>query len=287
MTSASRFAATLGRLLFESGSAQTMAGFRIAFAAALLVSQLALLPDLGFFFADSGMLPNAALSAHQPDLYWSVLHLVDSVLAVHLVHAAYLVALVLLLVGYRTHIAAVAVFVLAVSFRHRNLFIANSGDQLAALVAFWMMFADSGAAWSVDARSGHGPWTRSWVLVHLRLQLCFVYGCSVLQKLTDPDWVNGEKMFYTAALVEDWTIPLTSLMDHPVLFKGITWGSMVFELLFPLLVWNRRTRPWMLASAVLFHLGIAVLLGLPFFGLVMMALLTAFLSWGDRRSPHS
>lgn len=281
----------LGRLLFEHGSPEGMAAFRIAFAAALLVSQLALVPDVALFHSDEGFLPNAALRAFQPDAHWSVLHLVGSPVAVRAIHAAYLAALGMLLVGYRTRLASVAVFVLAASFLRRNELVANTGDQLAAIASLWLVFADSGARCSLDergrARRGEAPraWTRGWVLAHLRLQLCFVYGCSFLQKLTDPDWVSGEKMFYTAALVEDWTLPMTWLMDHPVLYKGVTWGVLAFEALFPLCVWQRRLRPWLLGAGALFHAAIAAFFGLTFFALAMLALLTLFLPPGALRWP--
>jgi hypothetical protein len=59
--------------------------------------------------------------------------------------------------------------------------------------------------------------------------------------------------------------------------------TLVFEISFVFLVWNRRLRPVLLISAVLLHTGIAVFMGLVTFSLMMM---TALLSFVPAEAVH-
>jgi hypothetical protein len=57
-------------------------------------------------------------------------------------------------------------------------------------------------------------------------------------------------------------------------------GGVVFtlavEIAFPFLVWTRRLRWVMIVGAVLLHTGIALIMGLTGFSLIMLVLLLAF-----------
>ena len=55
------------------------------------------------------------------------------------------------------------------------------------------------------------------------------------------------------------------------LVPAVTWGTLVLQLAFPLLLLQRHLRTVGVAGALAMHAGIAVVLGLPFFSLFMMA----------------
>jgi hypothetical protein len=63
-----------------------------------------------------------------------------------------------------------------------------------------------------------------------------------------------------------------------LLGPALTWGTLLFELCFPVLVWSRAWRPYLLLCGVLFHLGIQLTMGVPHFALVMIASYPCFLS---------
>jgi hypothetical protein len=73
---------------------------------------------------------------------------------------------------------------------------------------------------------------------------------------------------------------LTWLSRHRWLWEivttGLTAGTLVFEIGFPFLVWNRKLRWTCVAGAVLLHTGIALIMGLVAFSLMMMTLVVAF-----------
>ena len=74
-------------------------------------------------------------------------------------------------------------------------------------------------------------------------------------------------MWLSIANYEYQTIDLTPLATWPMLLAFLTHITVLFELFYCALIWNRLTRPVILLTAVLMHLGIATCLGMATFGL--------------------
>jgi hypothetical protein len=49
-----------------------------------------------------------------------------------------------------------------------------------------------------------------------------------------------------------------------------TYSIVLIELAYPFLIWQRRTRPYLLAAAIVLHLQFATLMGMPYFSFVMI-----------------
>ena len=56
----------------------------------------------------------------------------------------------------------------------------------------------------------------------------------------------------------------------------MTWGSLAWELLFLPLVWYRPTRKWVLLFGLAFHVGIAFLIEVGWFGFYTLCYYAAF-----------
>ena len=65
----------------------------------------------------------------------------------------------------------------------------------------------------------------------------------------------------------------------------MTYGTLVIELSVPILVWNRRLRPWVLLAGLGLHLGIEYSIRVGFFSLAMFTLYLSFLdpTWAQVR----
>src|SRR6185312_6784341 len=59
---------------------------------------------------------------------------------------------------------------------------------------------------------------------------------------------------------------------------SLTHAGLLFELLYPFLIWNRWARPVLLALALMLHVGIGLTLGLAEFGVAMVLGNLAFVS---------
>ena len=63
---------------------------------------------------------------------------------------------------------------------------------------------------------------------------------------------------------------LDLLASHYWLVNVATYGTVLIEIAYPFLIWQRRSRPYLLAAAIFLHLQFALLMNLYFFSFVMI-----------------
>jgi len=143
---------------------------------------------------------------------------------------------------------------------------------------------ETGAEPAGDALSSSATFAIRLMQIHF----CIVYLASGLSKLEGSAWWNGWAIWQTAANPEFAALHqpryhdlLAWLCRHRVLWEICMSGGAAFtlalEIGFPFLVWNRRLRWLMVIGAVLLHTGIALVMGLTGFSLMMLALLVSFI----------
>ena len=71
---------------------------------------------------------------------------------------------------------------------------------------------------------------------------------------------------------------MTWMVRFPALIALVTHATLFWELGYCALIWPKRTRPVMLASAVILHGGIAFCMGMITFGLAMIFANMSFIS---------
>jgi hypothetical protein len=150
-------------------------------------------------------------------------------------------------------------------------------------VFFFLIWTETGQVWSVDAwlRRRRGVTVLRpvpiWPLRLICYQISLVYLSSALWKLLYPIWRDGSAVYWVLSLNAfhrfPWPLPNAVEPILPVL----TWGIVLFELLFPLLVWRPATRTLTLWIGVGLHFGLCLTLELGPFSLVMVGSYIAFL----------
>ena len=116
-----------------------------------------------------------------------------------------------------------------------------------------------------------------WLLLVI---FCALYGSTGwLKALKEPTWwTNGDVLAYHMLHPYFGMKPLgVWLSNQPWLLIPMAWTTVVFEAGFPLLIWWRRTNPWLLLVGVLMHLGIRVLMNVGPFSYVALAAYPALL----------
>lgn len=272
--------AAWNRFWFQPTPASTVALFRIAFGAVVVAWAISVLPDATTFFGDGGVLPERELQGAEV----GVLAVVSSDAMVYALVGALLVAGVALIFGFHARIASIVVFVALLSLRRRNPWVMNSGDSLLRHISFFLVFAPTGAALSIDrwrrARS------RVWAIPNrapfamrlIQIQVSLVYLFTVWAKARSPEWVEGTAVF-SSMRVGDLTrfdIPWI-LSESLVLANLAAYATLAVELALAILIWNRRARPWVIGAGVALHLFIEVTFSLGFFSTVMLLSYLAFL----------
>ena len=276
------------RFWFAPRSVSTLAVIRIAFGLLLLGWTAGIGHDLFDLFSRDGVLPA------QPDLHdsvgqgaWGLLGTFTGNGALVLAYTALVIGALMLMVGLKTRVAALVVFVMLLAFTRRNPWVLDSGDLLLQAIAFYLVFAPSGAALSADrwlaARSGRGefwahPQRAPWVLRLFQLQLSILYLSAVWHKVGGERWRDGTAVSYALRIGDLERLPVPAELTTSVLLSNVlTFGTLAVELSLALLVWNRRLRPWVLLAGVALHLGIDYAIRVGFFSYAVLVLYIAFI----------
>ncbi|MEV6570426.1 HTTM domain-containing protein [Streptomyces sp. NPDC051577] len=173
---------------------------------------------------------------------------------------------------------------------------------LAAFAALWVAL---GLWWLVDRFEPEGEGRAALdVLANLlhnagmlviMAEVCLIYATAGWYKIQGSRWQDGTALYYPLGL--DYFTPWPGLSGllagSGTMVMLLTYGTVAVQVAFPFTLFNRRIKNVLLAVMMLEHAGIAVLLGLPFFSLAMIAadavfLPTVFLVWLGARAagPH-
>ncbi len=206
----------------------------------------------------------------------------------HLVLAKLLaiVVLVLVIVGWRPRLTAIPHWWISYSFA-ASASVIDGGDQVAATLSLllipvaltdrrvwqWQGTGDGGVVASITAQTG---------LLLLRLQISVIYLFAAVLKFPTEEWANGTALYYWWIHPKFGTVGvmrwITDRIGPTVLVVPLTWSVLVFELcLAAALVAPTRFRLRLLPVAIVFHLGIALVHGLPSFAIAMSAALVLYL----------
>lgn len=241
------------RVLLGTVDPRPLALFRIALGLSLLGLVLETAPLSTYLFSDEGLLPSAAVpqvyggpARYGDDLVryvaggrWSLLHFRDDPAFVHAHVAGLVVVSVGLVIGCYTRTCAVLAWFLLASLLRRGD--AHwGGEQTFTSFLFVLMFARSGAAYSVDAWRRGGPLyprVPVWPQALLLAQLGLIYAVNGWTK-SGPTWTSGETLGLAVHLDRyarlDWHGLAVALGPWP--FRLATWGVMWWERLFPLML---------------------------------------------------
>lgn len=146
-------------------------------------------------------------------------------------------------------------------------------DRLWTWIALGLVFAPIGE------RALHTKW-RSPVARWLLLVLyCALYGSTGwLKLLEEPRWWTGEVLAYH--LLHPWfgSFPIgVWVSDKAWLTAPMSWWTVIFEVVFPFLVFFRRLNPWLLFAGLLMHFGILSLMDVGPFSLIAVSAYPALL----------
>ena len=235
---------------------------------------------------------------------WSVWYHVTDPGWMMTVHVGILLCMFLFTIGFCTRVTSVLTWVGAVSYIQRAPTTLFGQDAIQMILLFYLMIGPSGAALSVDRLISRW-WARrrgrndladlspaplvsaNFVVRLMQIHFCIIYFASGSSKLLGGMWWNGTATYYTMANYEFAPLDMPLYRDMlaylcrhrwawEIFMGGGTAFTLVMEIGFPFMVWNRRLRPFMIVGAVMLHVGIAVFMGLVGFGLTMLSLLIAF-----------
>ncbi|MDK8170927.1 HTTM domain-containing protein [Curtobacterium citreum] len=155
----------------------------------------------------------------------------------------------------------------------------DGGDNLVVLVIPFLLLTRCFDRLTVsterrsDRRSLAGIVAHNTGILLIAVQLCIVYLLAGLYKVQGKLWQDGTALYYILRVPEFFWPQVTPLIFHLgwVLVLA-AYATVLVSIFFPAFVLFRAGRPIAVAAMVVFHCGIALLMNLTSFALVMIAL---------------
>jgi predicted DCC family thiol-disulfide oxidoreductase YuxK len=201
-------------------------------------------------------------------------------------HALFLLCCAALMVGWRTRWVKWIVLIGQISYDYRNPTLIYGVDQILACLLIILCVGPTGRALSLDrVRAVRAaklrkldatlpPYSSPWAGACIRLmqiQMAVFFFYSGIAKLRGEDWWNGDALWVVFTNGEHHSRVLLDLLASHYWISNVgSYATVVIEIAFPFLIWQRRTRPYLLAAAIFLHAQFAVLMGLFYFSFVMV-----------------
>ncbi|WLQ38166.1 HTTM domain-containing protein [Streptomyces castrisilvae] len=160
----------------------------------------------------------------------------------------------------------------------------------------WALWIGQGAWWAVNREAPRSELrtlldvianlAHNATLFVIMAEVCLIYATAGWYKIQGSRWQDGTALYYPLKL--DYFTPWPSLSgllaSSGVMVMVLSYATVIVQVAFPFTLFNRRVKNVLLGAMICEHLGIAVLLGLPFFSMAMIAadavfLPTVFLVW--------
>ena len=265
---------------FRSPAPAQMGLFRSAVGIVILLSTLARTFDLEFFYGNKGMMPQEAINL-VANMHWrhSIFEIFPSMTAVWICHIALIATLSLMICGIYPRAMALP-HVGAASFFPAS----ERGDRVRRrhdcdLLPFLSLLR--GLPTVAGSGSPKLDWRRVTGSMFYRvsqIQVCLIYGFAGLDKVKGSSWWRGDAIWMIFANTQRATIDLSWMAHFPAVMAFMTYGTLFFEVYFPVMVWFRPVGRFIaLVGGVLMHCGIAITMGLVSFSSLMISTYSLFL----------
>ncbi|MFJ5729124.1 HTTM domain-containing protein [Streptomyces paradoxus] len=168
------------------------------------------------------------------------------------------------------------------------------GDWLIPAL-LWTVWVAQGLWWLVGRRARTGEprimldvianVVHNGALLVIMAEACLIYATAGWYKVQGSRWQDGTAVYYPLHLeyFSPWPALADLLSASGTMVMLVTYGTVLVQVAFPFTLFNRRVKNVLLAVMMTEHAVIAVVLGLPFFSLAMIAADAVFLPTGFLR----
>jgi len=275
------------RLWFQNASTMPLEIARMGIGALLLIHYAWATPRLFEFFTDAGWMP-LSLALQWPLNYsgQSIFYYFTAPWQLIAFHIFFLLCCAAFMVGWRTSWVKWVLYLGKLSYDYRNQVLPYGADIVLCCLLLIFCFAPVGRAMSLDhvravraAKRGNleatlPPYTSPWAGACIRLmqiQMAVLFFYTGVSKIKWDVWRNGDAIWTVLSASDYYNgFYVDILANHYWIGVVATYATLLIELAFPFLIWQRSTRPYMLAAAIFLHLQFAIFLALIYFSFVMI-----------------
>ena len=197
----------------------------------------------------------------------------------------YLILIVFYFFGIGKNITALFLFIFFEISQRLCYIILNGGDNLLKFIMLYMIFMDSYKYFSIKSKGqgANGTYitnvSSNIAGLSICIHLCLAYFLSGIHKIHADVWFNGIATYYTLSSERFRGTRWNLILAKNGLFVTLTtYATILIEICYSMLVWFRKTRPFVITAAVLLHLGIYVFMMIYDFQLVFIVVQGFFIS---------
>lgn len=264
--------------------------FRIIFGLYIILIIVISYPQWGWFYGADGLVPFSEIGRGPHT--WTIFSFSSSNLFTYGVFWISFLSGILFTVGFFSRTSSVFLFIIFISLLHRNAYIINGQDQIIGMLLFFSMFAPIGSCYSLDyyfkSRKNLKKSEKIsilnnqslWIIRLMQIAIANVYLLSASAKLFGENaWRDGTAIYYLSLSDRYFRYPNINFFHSEIFSIVMTYGTLIIEMAFPLLVWFHYTRPYVLSGIAMFHIGTLFLMPSTvfYFGLAMLVSLILFL----------
>lgn len=270
----------LERWFFAPSDARTAAGLRIGFCLLYALMLLDLYPVLHTLFGRGGLYGTLEPFPFALDGFRYLLFRMDSALALQVWFWGSLAVALCGVFGVLPRVSVWLTYASLFLFRERGPFITFGADLVLNCIGVWLLFLDTGRAWTWPCRSDRlrRREVEGWPVRAIAIQVALVYLVTGLAKLQTQPWQDGSAVYY-ALQVGGVTkgAPPAFIMHTRWLLVLMTYGTLLIELSVPFaLLCYRPLRYYAIGACFALHTGIDLLMSIRFFSLAMYVGLWSF-----------
>lgn len=170
-----------------------------------------------------------------------------------------IVLAILFAFGIGKNLTALLLFFSVLLYFEPYMFIANGGDNLLYFIMIYMIFTNSYKHFNYYKNYKTNKILNiisNLATLSIMFHLCLAYFVSGIHKMAADVWFNGVATYYVWQL-ERFNSPINQLFYKNAFFIGFsTYFTILFEILFPFLIWFKYVRPLMLVLGLFLHIGI-------------------------------
>jgi hypothetical protein len=200
-------------------------------------------------------------------------------------HVVLLVSCALFCVGFLTPLAGVMVIVGHLGFHEVSFMHSWGWTRLVHPFVAYLVLANSGARYSVDAFLRRRIWPDApvvqtvvaWPLRILQCHITALYLTVAWHRIFNVHWHTGSMVYVALSNTVFGRFPLAELHDVKPILAVACWVAWLFELGAPLFLWIPKTRTIFVLGLMTMHLGLELTSTVGFWQLAMLSLLWAFM----------
>ena len=197
----------------------------------------------------------------------------------------YIIVILLNILGIGRWFTALLLFLMVDFLEKMNTSFVNGGDKMVRLILLYMIFANSYQYFvlyknrkEVSEKGKLKNLISNLAAVSIMLQLCVAYFSSGIAKINDTFWWNGEATYYALSMERFVGTPLNKYIVQQKWIDYLTnYGTIIFELFFPILIWIKKMRKPLLIAGVIFHMCIYIFMMIYGFEFVFILIYGLFL----------